>query len=365
MNLFKIIKHIKYVSISLFLFSLFSLVISLWLQNTLSEFKFTKKLNQEKLIIDNIIKKKINCFQNIEDCRDSYFNIFNSAKKLGDCNVYINKIKYVVENKTIITKHEYLFADITMGKIKPEFDNKNIEIIIQNSKEKSLDCIKNYKYYNFYKIFPFYYEYLYKLKTDPKTTLGASTYINPFLYGETSISNIVKRYPISYVFKTLLYISVILMFFYWFNYNNFFKKILKSKKNKFFYFGISSSVFLFFHLLFLGVEIDSKIFVSLRKIISILFILSEVIAQALLTVTIIKNKNFLLIYCRSIIINIKIFFIILMSMIAVIIILILIKYNLVDKFDYILEWNYFAALLFYYFLSFLLWKKLPNNPSTS
>ena len=155
------------------------------------------------------------------------------------------------------------------------------------------------------------------------------------------------------------------MFFYWWNYNNFFKKILNVKKNKFFYFGISSSVFLFFHVLFLGVEIDNKIFISLRKIIIILFILSEVIAQALLTVTLIKNKNFLLIYCRSIIINIKMFFIILMSLIGLIVIFILIKYNLSDKLDYILEWNYFAALLFYYFLSFLIWKRLPNNPSTS
>ena len=36
-----------------------------------------------------------------------------------------------------------------------------------------------------------------------------------------------------------------------------------------------------------------------------------------------------------------------------------------DKLDYILEWNYFLVLLFFYFLSFLMWKKLKSNPSTS
>ena len=37
---------------------------------------------------------------------------------------------------------------------------------------------------------------------------------------------------------------------------------------------------------------------------------------------------------------------------------ILIFYQLDAKIDYILEWNYFLILLLFYFLSFLMWKKI-------
>ena len=46
--------------------------------------------------------------------------------------------------------------------------------------------------------------------------------INPFLYGETSISNIAKRYPVNYFFKTLIFILSITLFLYWKQFNSFF-----------------------------------------------------------------------------------------------------------------------------------------------
>ena len=54
---------------------------------------------------------------------------------------------------------------------------------------------------------------------------------------------------------------------------------------------------------------------------------------------------------------------------TIFIVLILIIYDLNKKFDYILEWNYFLILLFYYLFSFFMWKKefkkLPSYPTTS
>ncbi len=201
---------------------------------------------------------------------------------------------------------------------------------------------------------------LYYLKVNPKTILGSNVEINPFIYGEVSISNVVKRFPIKYVFKPLLYISVILMFLYWINYNKLFNEILKKKNELFVFFGIGSAVFLFFHVLFLGVEFDNKFYKLLRKIVIVLFILSEVIAQALLSLKLFKHKRELSDFCNVNIIYLKMFFISVVALISFIVVTILLIYNLSSKIDYILEWNYFAALLFYYILSFLMWKKISN-----
>ena len=374
---FKRVKYIQIISLSLFFCSFFSLLASLWLQNTLVATKFIKTydFNNLTLEINDFESAKINCSQNLDDCRKPDFNFIKNTKKLGECYQYLAKIEYIIENDNITYDHADLFIDdlvwvvddgkVIGNKLKPEFDNKDIGIIIKKTKNKDPYCIKNNEAYNLYKIFPFYYEFLYDLKNNPETNLGATTQINPFIYGESSISNIVKRYPINYVFKTLLYISVVFMFLYWINYNTLFKEILNTKNNKFVYYGTISAVFLFLHITFLGSEIDSKAFKTFRKLVIVLFILSEVIAQFLLTLTLMKNKKNLSSYCKSTIINIKITFICLVSLISIVVVFVLIKYDLSSKVDYILEWNYFAGLLFYYLLSFLIWKRLPNNPSTS
>ena len=155
------------------------------------------------------------------------------------------------------------------------------------------------------------------------------------------------------------------MYLYWKNYNYLFKEILNSKNNKFVLFGIASAIFLFFHVLFLGMEIDNKIFKLLRKLVIVFFILSEIIAQFLLSIKLFKNKRNLRYYCNTYIINIKLLFVIVIATVSIFVIFILLMYDLSNKVDYILEWNYFAGLLFYYLLSALMWKKLTSNPSTS
>ena len=104
-------------------------------------------------------------------------------------------------------------------------------------------------------------------------------------------------------------------------------------------------------------EIDNKIFKTLRKLVIAFFILSEILAQYFLSIQLFKNKNNLNFYCSTFIINIKLLFVIVISIVSIFIISLLLIYDLNSKVDYILEWNYFAILLFYYFLSFLMWKK--------
>lgn len=358
MTLSKKINFIRKISLALFVFSLFSLLGSLWLQNTLAEFKFDKNISQKEYKISDKYINKINCSKNINVCiKDAYLGFFNYSVKLGDC--YRNNLEtlYIV-NEKVFKERLKLFNNNDFTKnLKTEFVNKEIEFHLNLLNTKNESCIKNSNHYYVYKIFPFYYEFLYELKNNPYTILGASEKINPFINGETSISNIVKRFPINYLFKPLLFLSVIFMYLYWKNYNYLFSRILNMEKNTYFYFGIASAIFLFFHVLFLGMEIDNKIFKTLRKLVIAFFILSEILAQYFLSIQLFKNKNNLNFYCSTFIINIKLLFVIVISIVSIFIISLLLIYDLNSKVDYILEWNYFAILLFYYFLSFLMWKK--------
>ena len=353
MVLNKRINFIRTISLSLFIFSLLSLIGSLWLQNTLAEFKFQKNIYDKKVDISGILNKKIDCSKNLKQCLGGPdLGFLNASKTLGNCFKNKYEIFYKIEGEKIRNDRNFFVLN---NEIKPEYKDKDIEVFFQFSDEKNETCIKNSKYYKLYEIFPYYSEFLYDLRN--MSSLGSLIAINPFINGESSISNIVKRFPINLVFKPLLFISVILMYIYWKNYSHLFKEILNSRNNKFVFFGIASALFLFLHILFLGMEIDSKIFKLLRKLVIIFFILSEIAAQSLLSIKLFKNKNNLSIYCKTYIINIKLLFVIVIATISAFVILILLMYDLSSKVDYILEWNYFAALLFYYLLSALMWKK--------
>lgn len=358
MVLLQRINFIKKISLFLFIFSFLSLILSLWLQNSITNLKYHKGFSDDNIKSSKFYSAKINCPKNNEECLKDWLGLLKPAKNLGDCYIYKYKKKFIVNNKEF-EKQKHLYEDYKHKNsriLKAEFIGKDIEVQIVGL-DKNDGCIKNSKSYYFYKIFPFYHEFIHRLKNNPKTQLGANEKINPFLYGETSISNIVKRFPINYVFKSFLFISVIFMYLYWVNYRRLFIEILNIKNNKFFYFGIISAVFLFFHVLLLGIEFESKSFKLIRKLIIAFFILSEILAQFNLSFALFKNKKNLENFCNTYIINTKLIFVVVISFISLIVVAILLFYELSSKVDYILEWNYFAGLLFYYLLSFMMWKK--------
>ena len=108
MILSKRVKYVKIISISLFFFSFFSLIASLWLQNTLANFKFSKTVNLKELEISNFISTNINCSQNLENCRIAHFNILKETQRLGDCYPYELEFKYIIEENKIIKNHNNL-----------------------------------------------------------------------------------------------------------------------------------------------------------------------------------------------------------------------------------------------------------------
>ena len=88
------------------------------------------------------------------------------------------------------------------------------------------------------------------------------------------------------------------------------------------------------------------------------FILFEILAQAFLIRKIFLTKDQINNYVNYLVIYFKLIFVISIIIVTLLILFVLSLYNLDSKIDYILEWNYFLVLLFFYFLSFLMWKKI-------
>ena len=148
------------------------------------------------------------------------------------------------------------------------------------------------------------------------------------------------------------------MFLYWFLNLKVLNKIEnKIHIEKYFIFGLLSSVCLFLHVYFLGNESDNNFFQLFRKLVIVSFIFSELAAQYFLIKKLQYLKSKLLNLINIFILKIKIYFVYFFLSVSALILLILIFFDLPKEFDYFLEWNYFILLSFYYLLTYFLWKK--------
>ncbi len=370
MNLSFRIKKLRAVALVLFFTSSLSLVGSLAAHNYLVSVNFDHGYDYSYINLKEIPGDEhlFKCDQNINTCDGNFFKEAVSKKintKLSQCFIYLTETGFYINNQKLSKEDIYGEDDPNVnetnyqkGIVKTQFKNSVIYKYIVVLEEKDASCIKNFKSINLYNIFPIWFEGIDKLQNNLK--LASSEKVNPFIYGELSISNMVKRYPINYIFKPLLFIASFLMISYWINYNFLFKKILRQEKNYFFYFGLCSAIFLFLHVLFLGSEIENEIFHKMRRLIMILFILCELIAQISLARQLYKNSKNLIEFCYLKVIYLKIFYIVIVFLITCFVLFLLIFYNFESKIDYILEWNYFLGLLLFYFLSFMMWKKINN-----
>ena len=355
-----LIKRIRLYSFLLFLVPLIALFGSLLITNQLSQYGFSyMPFGKAEPSVTECNKDNTYCFDIIK------------RVKFHECSQFILTPEYHVNGK-LISMHDHVLSDVlgnksrllTTNEIKALEEFKDIKLkVFFEHKDKKVDysCIKNSVLYPIYENLPFMGELFAKLSNIYKP--GTAGIVYPFLYGETSISNIVKRVPVSFLFKPLLYLSSIFMILYWINYKRILSKIEKTnnvKKNEFFLiFGILSSIFLFLHVIFLGVDIDSSIFKKFRRLIIILFILFELMAQFFLAKKIFKLKNILFNYTYRILIYLKVIFVAIILLLTIITISILIIFDPGSAFNNILEWNYFVFLLFFYFLSAILWRRKP------
>ena len=187
----------------------------------------------------------------------------------------------------------------------------------------------------------------------------------PYFDGGASISRTARPYPSWLVFKPLMIFTSFLLVKYWI-YNreiiNFFSRDHKNIK-KIFFFGVASAIFLTLHSIFLGIKFDNDLYKLFRRLILLLFIIFEIIAQAYLVSTLYSFKENISNYLNLNILKIKIVLVTILIIVAVISIPIISLPG--DEFMGItlkflkhgLEWNYFLGVITFYLLTFLMWKK--------
>jgi hypothetical protein len=366
MVLSKVIKKLRINSFLLFIIPSIAIFGSLQIHNSLINSKYELQLKNVSLSDKPGEEFSLKCTEDNSYCSGkSVQDIFHKTIKIDECNIFLVNETFVdsggkkhprIEGSLPLTIYTNIRNDDGSTSVKKEFLDNGFVLQQYVTNKKNEKCIKNYKIsYFFYKYF-FPYSYILDEK-NRGIELGTSKVVNPFLYGEVSISNLVKRHPINIFFKFFLYIGVILMIAYWYNYNIIFKKILNKKTNLFYLFGLASAIFLFFHVYFLGTTSSNEILKDLRRIIIVLFILFEVFAQTFLAYKIFANRSVFNKYCHRSIVLTKIFFVSFILVFTITIMAILSVFNLPSSVDYILEWNYFIILLLFYLLSSLMWKK--------
>ena len=357
-----LIKSLRLYSFLLFLLPLIALFGSLLISNHLSQ--------------SNIFYMPFGKAEpSVTECNKDNGYCFNIIKrvKFHECSQFILTTRYYLNGKLITRDHilhhvlgtDLAIFPLTTDQIKILEESKlEMKIFFLHKNKVDNSCIKNSVFYPIYEKLPFMGELFHKLKK--KSSLATSKPVFPLLDGKTSISNIVKRFPQSYVFKPLLYLSSIFMILYWINYQRIFIRLENTKKiSKFLIFGIASSLFLFLHVLFLGFDIDNSIFKDvvdnslfkkIRRFIIMAFIFSELTAQFFLARRIFIIRNILFYYTYKTLIYLKIIFVASILLITVIAVLILILFDPGNTFNNVLEWNYFIFLLIFYALSALLWR---------
>ncbi len=180
----------------------------------------------------------------------------------------------------------------------------------------------------------------------------------PYIDGGTSISRTARVFPTYLIFKPAMFITAFFLIQYWrFNFYLMEKVNPYLNYKKFFiFFGIGSAIFLFLHSIFLGVKFDNDFYKLFRRVLILVFIIFEVIAQTILVINFYKIKEQIKKFINSRILNIKIILVSILIVVAFVSIPFLVAegYN---SFKHALEWNYFMGVISFYLLTFFFWKK--------
>ena len=190
-------------------------------------------------------------------------------------------------------------------------------------------------------------------------------FIFPYLDGGASISRTARVFPTYLIFKPAMFLTAYLLIKYWINNKKIVLSIYGEHKyvKKFLYFGIASAVCLILHSIFLGVKYDNDLYKLFRRIIMLMFIIFEIVAQGYLVATLYSFRKKLLNFINQKILITKIFLVSFLIIVAIISIPIIslpgdtfLGLNL-KFFKHALEWDYFLGVIIFYLLTFFMWKK--------
>jgi hypothetical protein len=187
----------------------------------------------------------------------------------------------------------------------------------------------------------------------------------PYLDGGASISRTARIFPTYLIFKPAMFITAYLLIKYWIYNKTIILSIYGEHKHirKFLFFGIASAICLVLHSIFLGIKYDYDLYKLFRRVVMLMFIVFEIIAQAYLVATLYSFRKKLLNFINQKFLIIKIILVVGLIITAIISIPIIslpgdifLGFNL-KFFKHALEWDYFLGVIFFYLLSSMMWKK--------
>ena len=187
--------------------------------------------------------------------------------------------------------------------------------------------------------------------------IGRSGFTIPYIDGSVSISRTARTYPTYLIFKPGMIITAFLLIKYWIANNTMAQKINNTEKNyRFLIFGVGSAIFLIVNSIFLGVKFDYDLYKLFRRFILVAFIIFEIVAQALLVITLFKIKDKISEIINKKVLTLKIVLVSILAITALASLPILTSSGN-THFKHALEWNYFIGVVLFYLLTFLFWKK--------
>ena len=180
----------------------------------------------------------------------------------------------------------------------------------------------------------------------------------PYFDGGASISRTARVFPTYLIFKPAMFLTAYLLIKYWIHNKKIVLSIYGEHKyiKKFLYFGIASAICLVLHSIFLGIKFDYNLYNLFRRVVMLFFIIFEIVAQAYLVFTLYKIKekikehiNFKFLVAKRVLVTLLI--------IVAIISIPIVSFEGNKAIKHALEWDYFLGVIFFYFLTFLMWKK--------
>ena len=188
--------------------------------------------------------------------------------------------------------------------------------------------------------------------------LGRSNFVIPYIDGSLSISRASRTFPQYLIFKPSMVICAIMLFFYWINNNKLINNFYGTNNinYKFKIFGILSAVFLIIHSIFLGIKFDIQVYKLFRRVVLLLFIIFEIIAQGILVYNFYKLRSKIKNLFNFKILKLKIYLVSTLTIVAFLSIPLLVtKGN--THFKHALEWNFFLGVIIFYLLTRFFWKR--------
>ena len=129
----------------------------------------------------------------------------------------------------------------------------------------------------------------------------------PYFDGGASISRTARVFPTYLVFKPAMFLTSFLLIKYWYFNKDIITTLNGDHKHlkKIIFFGVASAVALTVHSIFLGIKFEHDLYKLFRRVIMLLFITFEIVAQAYLVSILYSLKEKILTYINPNILKLK------------------------------------------------------------